>query len=119
MGHDQTQRIAGGTGCDIITSADGDFTPRRGKIYAILVREDDTQIGHITEYQNGTDVKITNRSWIGTEAGGSTGGDSDEGIPTLLANDLLIPDYPVSEIEIIAGSVIVYYEEYRWNHLRR
>ena len=116
---DKTQRIAGGTGCDIVTSADGDFVARRGKIYAILVREDDTQIGHIVEYNNGTSNKITNRSWIGTEAGGSTGGDSTEGIPTLLANDLLIPDYPITEIEIIAGSVMVYYEEYQWNHLRR
>lgn len=113
------QRIAGGTGCDIVTSADGDFAARRGKIYAIVVREDDTQIGHIVEDNKGTLNTISNRSWLGTEEGGSTGGDSTEGIPTLLANDLLIPDYPITEIEIIAGSVMVYYEEYGWKHFRR
>jgi hypothetical protein len=116
---DKIQRIAGGTGCDIVTSADGDFAPRKGKIYAIVVREDGTQIAHAVEYNNGTLTRVTSRSWIGLNVGGSSGGDSDEGIITLLKNDLLIPDFPLTEIEIFSGSVMVYYEEYGWKHFRR
>ena len=116
---DNVQRIAGGTGCDIVTPDDGDFTARRGRIYAILVREDDTQIGHIVEDNNGTTNKITDRSWLGGGEGVSTGGSDEETFPKLLKDDLLIPDYPVTEIEVITGSVTVYYEEYGWKHFRR
>jgi hypothetical protein len=119
---DRTQRIAGGTGCDIVTSEDGDFKARRGRIYAIVVRADSTQIASVVEDNNGTETRITgtsNRSWLGTGTGGSSGGDSDEGIPSLLQYDLIIPDYPLTRIHVIAGSVLVYYEEYAWKHLRR
>ncbi len=119
---DKLQRIAGGTGCDIVTSDDGDFTARRGRIYAIVVREDDTQIASVVEDHAGTAVRVSThaqRSWLGSGGGASSGGDSDEGIPTLLADDLIIPDYPLTKIHVIAGSVLVYYEEYGWKHLRR
>ena len=119
---DRIQRIAGGTGCDIVdydVVGDVEFTARRGRIYAIVVREDNTQIATITEDNNGTTNKITSRSWLGTDTGASSGGDSTEGIPTLLANDLLIPDYPLTAIHVVAGSVLVYYEEYGWKHFRR
>jgi hypothetical protein len=113
------QRISGGTGCDIVTSANGHFVPRRGKIYAIVVREDDTTIGHIKEDNNGVITTVRDRSWIGVGAGESTGGGDSEGIPTLIANELLIPDYPIMEIEVITGSIMVYYEENAWKHYRR
>jgi hypothetical protein len=119
---DNIQRIAGGTGCDIVTSEDGDFKARRGRIYAIVVRADDTQIASVVENQNGSEVRVddtTSRSWVGAYTGGSSGGDSDEGVPLLLKYDLIIPDYPLTRIHVIAGSVMVYYEEYRWKHLRR
>lgn len=110
MGHN-LQRIAGGSGCDIVTSADGAYTARRGKIYAIVVREDSTAIDHIVEVVQGTPATVTDRSWIG--------GESSDAYVTLKANDLLIPDYPVSEIEVSAGSVMVYYDEYPWRHFKK
>jgi hypothetical protein len=119
---DKIQRIAGGTGCDIVTSEDGDFKARRGRIYAIVVRADSTQIASVVEDNNGTETRISStasRSWLGESTGGSSGGDSDEGIPSLLQYDLIIPDYPLTRIHVIAGSVMVYYEEYGWKHLRR
>lgn len=122
---DKIQRIAGGTGCDIVDfdALDGaEFTARRGRIYAIVVREDDTQIASVVEDHNGTLVRVsstTDRSWLGVGTGGSSEGDSTEGIPLLLRDDLIIPDYPLKSIRGNAGSVMVYYEEYGWNHLRR
>jgi hypothetical protein len=121
---DKIQRIAGGTGCDIVdydVLGDVEFSARRGYIYAILVREDDTQIASITEYNasTNTSTRISSRSWLGTDTGASSQGDSTEGVPALLANDLLIPDYPCTAIHVIAGSVMVYYEEYGWKHFRR
>ena len=119
---DKLQRIAGGTGCDIVdydVIGDVDFSARRGRIYAIMVREDNTQIASVVEDVNGTPTRISSRSWLGTDTGASSGGDSTEGIPTLLQYDLLIPDYPLTAIHLIAGSVMVYYEEYGWKHFRR
>jgi hypothetical protein len=119
---DKIQRIAGGTGCDIVTSEDGDFKARRGRIYAIVVRADSTQIASVVEDQNGSEVRVddtADRSWLGANVGGSSGGDSDEGVPSLLQYDLIIPDYPLTRIHVITGSVMVYYEEYGWKHLRR
>jgi hypothetical protein len=122
---DNTQRIAGGTGCDIVdydVIGDIEFTARRGRIYAIVVREDNTQIASVVEDQNGTLVRVSStndRSWLGADTGGSSGGDSTEGVPLLLQYDLIIPDYPLKSIHLLAGSVLVYYEEYGWKHLRR
>ena len=125
MGSDKLQRISGGTGCDIVdydVQGDVEFTARRGRIYAIVVREDSTQIASVVEDQNGTSVRVnstSDRSWLGTETGGSSGGDSTEGYPSLLQFDLIIPDYPLTAIHVAAGSVLVYYEEYGWHHYRR
>jgi len=122
---DNIKRVAGGTGCDIVdydVIGDVEFTARRGKIYAIVVREDSTQIASVVEDQNGTEVRVSStndRSWLGADTGGSSAGDSTEGVPTLLQYDLIIPDYPLTRIHLIAGSVMVYYEEYGWKHLRR
>jgi len=113
------QKIAGGTGCDIVTSDDSDFTPRKGKIYAIYVRENDTQIAYIKEDNKGTVTTITNRSWIGGDTDASTGGSDEEAFPTLITGELYIPDFPVTGIELTSGSVIVYYDEYPWSHFRR
>jgi len=110
MGHN-LQRIAGGSGCDIVTSGDSVYTARRGKIYAIVVREDGTTIEHIVENVQGVATTVTSRSWIG--------GENSDAYVSLLANDLLIPDYPVSEIEVSAGSVLVYYDEYPWRHFKK
>lgn len=116
------QRISGGTGCDIVTSEDGNFTARKGRIYAFVVRENDTSIASVVEDRDSTFVKVDDsleRSWLGTFEGGSSGGDSDEGIPVLLKDELIIPDYPLTQIHVYTGSIMVYYEEYPWNHIRR
>ena len=119
------QKIAGGTGCDIVDHdvlGDVEFTARRGRIYAIMVREDSTQIASVVEDQNGTSVRVSStndRSWLGTDTGGSSDGDSTEGVPSLLQYDLIIPDYPLTAIHVIAGSVMVYYNEQAWRHFRR
>jgi len=116
------QKTLGGTGCDIVTSESGDFTARRGRIYAIIVRENNTQIASIVEDKNGAQTKISgtaSRSWLGIDTGASSGGDSDEGIPTLLKDELIIPDYPLTQIHLVTGSVMVYYDEYSWKHYRR
>lgn len=110
MGNNSLNKIAGGAGCDIVTSASGDFVPRKGKIYSIYVREASTNIEHIKEDDNGTIRTITSRSWIG--------GDSTGGFVDLIAGELIIPDYPVTEITLTAGSVLVYYDVYPWKHMR-
>ncbi len=110
MGHN-LQKISGGSGCDIVTVADGNFTPRRGKIYAIVVREDNTNIEHIKESNNGVVSTVTSRSWIG--------GESTDAFVDLIAFDLIIPDFPVTEICLTSGSVMVYYDEYAWKHFRK
>ena len=120
---DNIKRVAGGTGCDVVDAdvyGNREFNARRGKIYAIVVREDNTQIASVVEYDAATNTsnRVTNRSWIGGDTE-SSGGDSTEGFPTLLQNDLLIPDYPLTSIHVMAGSVMVYYEEYGWKHYRR
>jgi len=119
-GQDSRKRIAGGSGCDIV-AAGAEFPARRGHIYAFIVREDDTQIASVVEDKEGTLTRIYSgeRTWMGTGAGASSGGDSDEGIPTLLISDLIVPDYPLKSIHVVAGSVLVYYEEYGWKHYRR
>lgn len=106
----ELQKLVGGIGCDIVTSADGDFTPRKGKIYAFVVRADNTNIEHIKEDNNGSIETITSRSWIGGE---STGGFID-----LLRGDYIVPDNPITEITLTSGSILVYYDTYTWKHLR-
>jgi hypothetical protein len=119
-GQDSRKRVAGGSGCDIVAAGD-EFQARRGHIYAFEVREDDTQIASVVEDKEGTLTRISagERTWLGVDAGASSGGDSDEGIPTLLISDLIVPDYPLKSIHVVAGSVLVYYEEYGWKHYRR
>lgn len=104
------EKLLGGAGCDIVTAADSPFPARIGKIYAIVVREDDTIIESVTEDVNGTPTEVTSRSWIG--------GESSDVFVTLLQNDILTPDYPVTSIDISAGSVLVYYTKGEWKHLR-
>lgn len=104
------QRLAGGVGCDIVSSTTGVFNPRRGRIFAMIVREVNTNIEYIKEVNGETITTVTSRSYIGGE---STGGFTD-----LLAGELIIFDYPVTEINLTAGSVMVYYEEYGWKHIR-
>jgi hypothetical protein len=106
----ELEKLTGGIGCDIVTSANGGFVPRRGKIFAFIVREANTNIEHIKEYNDGVITTVTSRSWIGGE---STGGFVD-----LLAGEYIVPDYPITEITLTAGSIVVYYDEYGWKHNR-
>lgn len=98
--------LLGGDGCDIVTANDGAFTARIGKIYAIIVREDSTTIESVTEDIEGVANVVTSKAWIG--------GESSDTLVSLKANDFLVPDYPLSAIEVGAGSVIVYYQRKGW-----
>lgn len=95
--------LLGGDGCDIVTAANGAFTARIGRIYAIMVREDSTTIESVTEDREGTPAVVTSKAWVG--------GESSDTLVSLLASDFLVPDYPLSAIEVGAGSVIVYYQK--------
>ena len=88
-------KIAGGLGCDIVTGT-SEFTARRGRIYAIIPRADNSGITSLVEDQEGTDVTVTTgRSYLGTN--------------TLLTTDQIIPDFPVKKFTPAAGSFMVYY----------
>ena len=89
-------KIAGGLGCDIVTGT-SEFTARRGRIYMIMPREDNSGITSIVEDQKGTEVTVaTGRSYLGTN--------------TLKATiDMITPDFPVKKLTPAAGSFIVYY----------
>jgi hypothetical protein len=107
----ELQKISGGKGCDIVTPTTSPFTARRGRIYAIIPLEDETTIASIKEDNNGAIATVTSRSWIG--------GESAAVYPELNKDCLIVPDYPVTEITVEAGSVIVYYEFTMWKHLGR
>jgi hypothetical protein len=98
--------LIGGDGCDIVTAADGAFTARVGRIYAIVVREDATTIESVTEDIEGVSNVVTSRGWVG--------GASSDAFVSLIAQDFLVPDYPLSAIELGAGSVLVYYQKKGW-----
>jgi len=104
------EKAIGGAGCDIVTAANSLFTPRLGKIYVIVVREDATTIDSITEDVNGTATLVTSRSWIGGESSGV--------YVSLNVNDILTPDHPVSRIDVASGSVLVYHTKGDWKHVR-
>ena len=104
------EKLLGGAGCDVVTASNSPFTARIGKIYAIIVQEDDTSIESITEDVNGTATPVTSRSWIG--------GESSDVLITLKANAFLTPDHLCTEIDVAAGSVMVYYTKGDWKHLR-
>ena len=103
------QKMAGGWGCDIVTPNDGNFTARKGRIYAIIPREDDTTLESITEDVNGTSTLVTDRSYISS--------DSSANEITLYKDELIIPDYPVTALEVGDGSVRVYYMKDAWKHM--
>jgi hypothetical protein len=98
--------LLGGDGCDIVTAADGNFHARIGRIYAIVVREASTTIESVTEDKEGSSNVVTSLSWIG--------GESSDVFPSLILGDFLSPDYPLSDIEVGAGSVLVYYKAKGW-----
>jgi hypothetical protein len=102
----ELQKMLGGDGCDIVTAANGAFTARIGRIYAIVVREDSTTIESVTEDIEGTDNVVTSRGWVG--------GESSDAYVSLKQFDFIVPDYPLSSIEVGAGSVIVYYLKKGW-----
>lgn len=103
-------RISGGIGCDIVNAFDGPFRARIGRIVAIIPRVDNTIIEYIKEEVDGTEsAAITSRSYISS--------DSSLNEVHLLAQELIVPDNPVTEIEVSDGSVVVYYAEYPWKHL--
>ena len=98
--------LLGGDGCDVVTAANGPFTARVGRIYAIIVREDSTTIESVTEDIEGSSNVVTSRGWVG--------GESSDTFVSLKANDFLTPDYPLSALEVGAGSVMVYYLKKGW-----
>jgi hypothetical protein len=88
-------KIAGGIGCDIVTGT-SEFTARKGKIYALRARADNSGITNVKEDQGlASPVTVTSRSYLGTN--------------TLLKDELIIPDYPLTAFTPAAGSFIVYY----------
>lgn len=88
-------KIAGGLGCDIVTGT-SEFTARRGYIFKIVARAANSGITSMVENQNGSPVTVSSgRSYLGTN--------------TLLAGEVIIPDYPVTKFTPAAGSFIVYY----------
>ena len=100
--------LLGGDGCDIVTAANGNFHARIGRIYAIVVREASTTIESVTEDREGSSNVVTSGgpNWIG--------GESSDVFPTLILGDFLTPDYPLTDIEVGAGSVLVYYLKKGW-----
>ena len=98
--------LLGGDGCDVVTAANGPFTARVGRIYAIIVREDSTTIESVTEDIEGTPNVVTSRGWVG--------GESSDTFVSLKTNDFLTPDYPLSALEVGVGSVMVYYQKKGW-----
>jgi hypothetical protein len=87
-------KIAGGIGCDIVTGTSA-FTPRKGRIFAIIAREDSSGITSVKEDRSGEISTVTSRSYLGTN--------------TLYKGEMIVPDYPLTEITLAAGSVDVYY----------
>ena len=102
----ELQKMLGGDGCDVVTAADGASTARRGRIYAIVVREDSTTIESVTEDIEGSSNIVTSRGWVG--------GESSDTFVSLKAQDFLVPDYHLSALEVGAGSVMVYYIAKGW-----
>jgi hypothetical protein len=86
-------KITASSGCDLITGVDA-FTARKGKIWAIIVAEDATEITSFVEGIKGTETTITTRSYIGVSLGKDV---------------LIIFDAPVSTITLASGSVWAYY----------
>ena len=105
----ELHKISGGWGCDIVTADDGNFQARRGRIYAIFAREDDTTIESITEDVNGTSTLVTDRSYLSADSSGQE--------VLLKKEEMIIPDYPVTAIEVGDGSVRVYYAKDAWKHM--
>ena len=87
-------KISGGIGCDIVTGTSA-FTARKGRIFAIIPRADNSGITSIVEDRGGQLVTVTSRSYLGTN--------------TLYKGELITPDYPLTEFTPAAGSFDVYY----------
>lgn len=102
----ELSKLLGGDGCDIVSSVNSPFTARLGRIYAIVPCEDDTEITSIKEDNDGVSTEVTSRSWIGGESSGV--------YPSLKKDAFIVPDYPVSEITVYSGSVMVYYASRGW-----
>ena len=89
------KKVAGNAGCDYITNASAHLA-RLGKISSLIVMEDATQIGSITEVRSGveTTYATTTKSYLNV------------GLPI---NTLIVFDNPVSSITLAAGKAVVYY----------
>lgn len=87
-------KLTASSGCDLITAATSPFLARRGKIWAIVVAEDATEITSFIEGVGGKEATISSRSYIGVSLG----------IDTLVVFDDL-----VTTITLAAGSVWAYY----------
>jgi hypothetical protein len=89
------QKIAGGIGCDLVTGT-GAFTARIGAIFAIVSNVDGTRIASVKELRSSSSiVAVSSRSYIGAV--------------DINKNVVVIPDYPLTEITLSAGSAWVYY----------
>ena len=91
---EEITKLTGGIGCDIVTGTSA-FPARKGKIFAIVAREDNSGITSIKEDMSGRIVTVTSRSYLGTN--------------TLYKGEMIVPDYPLTEITPAAGSFDVYY----------
>ena len=89
------KKAVGNAGCDYWSDTDA-HVARKGKISSLIVLEDATQIGSITEVVNGVETvyTTTTKSYLNVE---------------LNTNVLIVFDNPLSSITLAAGTVLVYY----------
>jgi hypothetical protein len=104
----ELRKISGAGGCDVVTAANSPFTARRGRIVAIIPTATSV-ISSMKEDRKGVITEVTNRSWVGGESSGT--------FASVKASQLYVPDYPLTEIEVESGEVIVYYDTNPWKHL--
>jgi hypothetical protein len=89
------KKAVGNSGCDYIADASA-HRARKGKIGSLIVLEDATQIGSITEVTEGTETTYatTTKSYLNV---------------VLNTNTLVVFDNPLSSITLAAGKAMVYY----------
>jgi hypothetical protein len=89
------KKAVGNAGCDYWADTNT-HVARKGKIASLIVLEDATEIGSITEVISGVEVTYatTTKSYLNV---------------VLNTNTLIVFDNPLSSITLAAGKVIVYY----------
>jgi len=89
------KKVAGNAGCDYFADANA-HVARRGKISSLIILEDNSQIGSITESAGGVETTFatTTKTYLNV---------------AFPSNTLVIFDNPLSSITLAAGKAMVYY----------